>query len=133
MNKHRNWFAGSKPRLSLGKRAAGSRNRMGYVCFELLESRALLSADGISMRNLLNRPDVNSDGHVSPLDALMVINDLNANGSHSVSSSTSSLSGPVVKAASVTASSTFVTDTSSSLLDVNGDGAVTPNDVNAII
>src|SRR5205823_2084738 len=43
------------------------------------------------------------------------------------------LSGPVVKAASVSASSTFVTDTSSSLLDVNGDGAVTPNDVNAII
>src|SRR5439155_14236755 len=89
--------------------------------------------DGISMRNLLNHPDVNSDGHVSSLDALMVINDLNANGSHSVSSSTASSSGPFLKAASVSSSSTFVTETSSPLLDVNGDGAVTPNDVNAII
>ena len=46
--------------------------------FERLERRELCAAD---WQNAVNRLDVNMSGLVEPLDALVVINDLNLNGS----------------------------------------------------
>ena len=60
--------------------------------------------------------DVNGDGYVSPIDALLIINDLNANGAHPVPSGVGATGEPP-----------------SEMLDVNGDGLITPMDVLLII
>lgn len=49
--------------------------------FEFLEDRRMLAAD---FQNPRNRHDVNADQRVSPIDALLVINQLNATGSRSL-------------------------------------------------
>jgi hypothetical protein len=59
--------------------------------------------------SVLNRLDVNKDGYVTPIDALIVINKLNTDGAQSVFTGVERL------------------------LDVNGDGTVAPSDVLAII
>ena len=54
------------------------RNRMGRrLTFELLENRRLLVSD---WQNPLFNLDVDNDGVVAPLDALLVINQLNRTG-----------------------------------------------------
>jgi len=58
---------------------------------------------------LFDRLDVNRDGHVSPLDALIIINEISANGSHSAFTAIERL------------------------LDVNNDGTIAPIDALAII
>ncbi|MEX0818094.1 MAG: hypothetical protein WD070_00830, partial [Pirellulaceae bacterium] len=58
--------------------------------------------------DVLNRMDVSGDGYVTPLDALLIINELNANGSHTA------LTGV------------------ERLMDVNADTAIAPSDVLAI-
>ncbi|HUG70935.1 MAG TPA: dockerin type I domain-containing protein [Pirellulaceae bacterium] len=58
--------------------------------------------------DILNRLDVNKDGHVTPLDALIIINEINSNGSHPVFTGVERL------------------------MDVNGDGTIAPSDVLAI-
>ncbi|MBI2480373.1 MAG: hypothetical protein HYV60_17580, partial [Planctomycetia bacterium] len=58
--------------------------------------------------DLLNRLDVNRDGHATPLDALIVINKINQSGPQSVFSGVERL------------------------MDVNGDGTIAPSDVLAI-
>lgn len=63
----------------------------------------------------LTSPDVNNDSFVTPLDALLVINDLNANGAH--------LHEPLTASASVQ----YV------WLDVSHDGWVTPLDALLVI
>ncbi len=60
--------------------------------------------------------DVNGDGYVSPIDALLIINDLNSNGAHPVPSGIGATGEPP-----------------SQMLDVNGDGIVTPLDALLII
>lgn len=60
--------------------------------------------------------DVNGDGYVSPIDALLIINDLNSNGAHPVPSRVGAAGEPP-----------------SDMLDVNGDGLITPMDVLLII
>ena len=62
-------------------------------------------------QNQTNRFDVNNDGAVSPVDALQVINDLNARGSRALT----------------------VTDGTPPFLDVNGDGHVAPIDALQVI
>ncbi len=62
-------------------------------------------------QNQTNRFDVNNDGSVSPLDALLIINDLNAKGARSL----------------------IAADTTPPFLDVNGDGFVAPIDVLQVI
>lgn len=62
-------------------------------------------------RNPTNRFDVNNDGAVSPLDALLIINDLNNNGARTLS----------------------VADSAPPFLDVNGDGFASPIDVLQVI
>ena len=46
--------------------------------FESLESRRLLAADLLLFQNPIEPLDVNLDRHVSPVDALAIINELNA-------------------------------------------------------
>ncbi len=66
----RSWFAG---------RPGAPRRRL---LSEQLEARALLAAD--LMHNVDLPSDVNHDGSTTPLDALFIINELNAGGSRSL-------------------------------------------------
>jgi large repetitive protein len=63
--------------------------------------------------NLNNPVDVNNDGYVSPLDALIVINYMNANGPGTAAPTSGFSAGPYV--------------------DVNGDGSITPLDALIVI
>ncbi|MEZ6110255.1 MAG: dockerin type I domain-containing protein [Pirellulaceae bacterium] len=77
------------------------------LAVESLESRRLLAVDVAAVAELFSM-DVNIDGEVSPIDALLVINHLNANAA-----------GPLAGAPAV--------------LDVNGDGEISPNDVQRVV
>ena len=78
--------------------------------FECLELRDLCAAD---WQNATNRLDVNLSGLVEPLDALIVINDINQHGSRALESKPANYSGP--------------------LLDVNGDGSMSSLDALIVI
>ena len=77
---------------------------------ERLERREMCAAD---WQNATNRLDVNLSGLVEPLDALIVINDINQHGSRTLESKPANYSGP--------------------LLDVNGDGSMSPLDALIVI
>ena len=79
-----------------------SRRRL---CVEALETRRVL-AGGPLMQNIIDPEDTNFDGHRTPQDALIVINDLNGEGGDD----------PLAFSA-----------------DVNGDGVVSPGDALYII
>ena len=83
------------------------------------ESRAAAMSQPIpgtaAFRNSANRFDVNDDGFVSPLDALMVINELNARGAHSLFDNLT------------------IPAHTSVYLDVNGDDMLTPLDALLIV
>ena len=64
--------------------------------------------------NVVRRHDVNADDHVVPLDALLVINDLNTLGARTLPAPTAELQPPPY-------------------LDVNGDGSVSPIDALQVI
>jgi hypothetical protein len=73
------------------------------------------------------RSDVNRDGYVAPLDALLIINDLNARGSRRVAvPPTDALDGE-------SDGQGLVLDDSSWTLDVNGDGYLAPLDALLVI
>jgi hypothetical protein len=111
------------------------QNRLRRVkTLELLEGRVLLAGDtGAAVapwHNALNAMDVNHDNRVSPIDALLVINDLTSHGSHAVPSPIASLAAlPMASLAAATSSST----STSSFLDVNGDNRITPLDALRVI
>ena len=77
---------------------------------ERLESRLMCAAD---WQNAVNRLDVNLSGYVEPLDALIVINNINEHGIRILDSKPSDYSGP--------------------MLDVNGDGSLSPLDALIVI
>jgi peroxiredoxin Q/BCP len=77
---------------------------------EQLESRFLCAAD---WQNPVNRLDANHSGIVEPIDALVVINDINANGSRVLGARPFEFDGPYV--------------------DVNGDGSCGPLDALFVI
>ncbi len=58
------------------------RVRLRHLIYEHLEDRRVMNAD---WRNPVNGVDVSGDGHVGPIDALLIINELNANGIHNLS------------------------------------------------
>jgi uncharacterized delta-60 repeat protein len=66
-------------------------------------------------QNPISIDDVDANGTVSPLDALIIINEINANGAHTLGALANPPSGPV------------------DYLDVNGDGVVSPLDALIII
>ena len=84
-------------------------HRTKLLRIEALETRIALSADGlISMRhNALLPTDVDMDGSTSPLDALVVINEINSKGSYDANQPTMS--------------------------DTNNDGFISPLDVLMVI
>ena len=53
---------------------------------ETLERRNLMAGDVSPWHNDIVAQDVNADGRLTPLDALLVVNDLNVNGSRKISS-----------------------------------------------
>ena len=110
-----------RPEISIRKDAK-SRNRLRRArTLELLEGRVMLAADtGVASpwHNSLNALDVNHDAMVSPLDALMIVNDLLAHGAHVVPAQS------VSPLAATSASSANVPS-----LDVNGDNLVSPLDL----
>ncbi len=66
-------------------------------------------------QNPITADDVDGNGAVTPLDALVIINELNANGNHALGQLANPPSGPA------------------DYLDVNGDGQVTPLDALTVI
>ena len=60
------------------KSRKGHRNRRWALSFERFEERLLMAGDWQNSRNSL---DVDDSGSVSPLDALIVINDVDQQGS----------------------------------------------------
>ncbi len=76
------------------------------LMFERLENRRQMASDWM---NAVNPLDVNSSGEVTPLDVLIIVNEVNESGSRELPSVPS---GSTVRA----------------LVDVNGDGAVSPID-----
>ena len=84
------------------------RKKQSALRFERLEARAVLAAGLDSNHNAWLPEDANGSGEVTPLDALVVINEI-------------ARSGPAV------------TVTSNSMADVNADGSVTPLDALMIL
>lgn len=83
-------------------------NRRLALRFESLEQRALLAADMMTMHNFAMPEDCDASGSVSPLDALVIINELNR----------SETNGP---------------SDSSKMIDVDADGRLTPLDALVVI
>lgn len=100
-----------------------NRHRLGL---EQLEQRRLLAIDSGLGAPAFGRCDVNHDGLVSGLDALLVINHLNKYGAEQVSS-------PMAARASLAGAATPTADPSLASFDVNGDGMITGLDALNII
>jgi hypothetical protein len=93
-----------------------------------LEDRSLLAANLnllAGYQNPIRQMDVNNDTHVTPLDALIIISDLNKNGSRVLDSGLVGDGGGGFTAAS--------DDPPKRFIDVNGDGFLTPLDALRII
>ncbi len=111
-------------------RLRGPRKPRRVRTLELLESRELLAGDtgaiAAPWHNSLNPRDVNHDSRVSPIDALLVINDLVSHGVHTVPS-------PSVAGLTAAPAAAPATSTNLSFLDVNGDNRVSPLDAITVI
>ena len=100
--------------------------RARLLTAERLETRAMLAADALSgWQNELMPADVNADGHVSAIDALRVINELNASGARQL---TAAPATPLSRFSFVAAGSQR-----SNYYDVNGDGYLTATDALTVI
>src|SRR5688572_28881635 len=82
-------------RSPVSRKARKSRSKQDFVrrglMAERLETRAMMAADAFvsDFWNGSRPEDVNADGALSPVDALLVINELNATGSRQLSVSPS--------------------------------------------
>jgi hypothetical protein len=84
-----------------------------------LELRTLLAADASPWQNPVQPLDVNADGQVAPLDALIIINDLNAFGPRALVPAADQAAQPV--------------GAPGDLIDVDGDQFVSPLDALIVI
>ena len=90
---------------------------------EQLESRQMLAGDLISpYHNLMTPTDVNNDGYVAPIDALMIINELNARGSYNLLERPANASGAEGESSGPI-----------KYYDTNNDGYLTPLDALIVI
>jgi hypothetical protein len=105
--------------FSRRRRVAAHRPRKAMQA-ERLELRQLMAADFNPYHNPVYAQDVNHDFQVSPLDALLIINDLNASGPRALP----------MGAAQTTAQGE---GEQQSYPDVNGDGYLSPIDVLSVI
>jgi hypothetical protein len=114
----------------VARRAAGRQSRRSALKgllrrtlqAEQLEVRSLMAADlgfASNFWNVVRPADVNADGAVAPIDAVLVINSLNANGSRALPQGAAG-EGP--QAASTPA-----------FYDVNNDGHISPIDAVLVI
>jgi len=119
-SKSRRGSASRRPSLS------AARGRVKRLGVESLEDRRLLAIDALGQAGggLYSRFDVNQDHHVTPVDALLIINDLNTNGARAV--------GGTAVAGLRTANS-CTGNAPADPKDVNGDGMITPVDVLLVI
>ncbi len=102
--------------------AAHDRPVRRALLTERLESRHMMAGDFMSPYwNALTRSDVNQDGMVAPLDALVVINELNTNGSYNL------LERQAASGAEGEGSQPQF------MYDVNNDGNITPIDALIVI
>ena len=83
------------------------RRRSKTLRYEHLENRLLLAADIALYQNPLDSVDVNNDAYISPVDAIYIINKLNA---------------PVIESEKISA-----------FYDTSGDGILAPNDAMTVI
>ncbi len=131
MYRHRSSVSKSGPSKSASRKAekaAGWRSK--WNCFEQLEVRAMLS--GSPWQNTANVLDVmGGDGPATPLDALAIINDLNKNGSHSLTFLASDSANNASQSATPQGSSSQ--SSAPPFEDVLGNGTVTPLDALKII
>jgi hypothetical protein len=101
--------------------ARSSRTRR--LRLENLERRSLLAGDvGSAFQNPLNACDLNGDGDVAPIDALLAINELNSSGAGDLSGR---MAPPALQGR--------VTNAGSSYLDSDGDGSLSPVDALNVI
>ncbi|MGD9720938.1 MAG: Calx-beta domain-containing protein [Pirellulales bacterium] len=108
-----------------GKRRFAGRQRFARS-LEPLERRELLAADGVAApwHNAANPRDVNHDNRVSPIDAMLVINELILNGVHTV---------PTAGVTPQAATGKVNSNGKLSYLDVNGDNIISPIDAARVI
>ncbi len=99
------WFPSYRKRLFKRRRLKSRQMHM-----ERFEPRTMLASD---FTNNFNELDVNNDGFIFPIDALIPINDLNANGARELSSAPAPFVGPFI--------------------DVSGDGVISPIDALRVI
>jgi len=91
------------------------KKRTRRLVHECLEQRRLLAGDmAASWQNVANALDINGDGDVTPLDALILVTEFNRNGPGPLDSPSADGSWPV------------------SHVDVDGDGALTVQDFDAV-
>lgn len=98
-------------RASRSRRRARRNARLSKLRQEALENRILLAGDTAAWHNADLPLDTNEDGRVTALDALVAINDLNANGIRDVD----------------------VTQTPNGMVDVDANGVISPSDPLRII
>ena len=98
----------------------GKRTRSTRLQVESLENRIVLSAS--PWQNPLNSMDINGDTYVTPIDALLPINELNLG-----------VTGMLHESAAPPILHDMMDDVTSFYMDSNGDGYLTPSDVVGII
>ena len=125
--------------MSKSNRRSARHRRVGLPCragavggraqrllsAEKLEDRTLLAADIFGWHNAAAPTDVNADGYTSVVDALLVINDLNAYGVRGLSS--------LQATAPVSAGEGEPASGANAYLDVNGDNFISPIDALIVI
>jgi hypothetical protein len=116
------------PRTLAPQSARGSLfRRFGRV--ERLENRVLLASDFGALpefRNPILQYDVNNDGFTTAVDALIIINDLNANGPRQLTGGNGGIIGDDGGSLAVASEQPFFVDT-------NGDGFLTALDVLGVV
>src|SRR5690554_2133818 len=87
---------------------------------EQLEMRAMMAGDLNPFHNYYWHSDVNADNIVTPLDALLIVNELNANGSRPLATDSGGAEGELVNSTNL-------------FMDVSGDGYLSPLDALLVI
>lgn len=109
------------------KRRGGILRRVNTL--EVLEGRVMLAGNTAAVlapwHNPLVAQDVNHDGRVSPIDALLVIDDLKLRGPHSLTIASAAPQGATALSSAKTSSVNY--------LDVNGDNMVSPSDLLQVV
>jgi len=109
------WRVNKRESCHVEEEASQSEEKNSSITHERLEQRRLLAGDmAASWQNVANPLDVNNDENVTPLDALLIANQLIERGSHGLDPS-GDANRPRLS------------------VDVDGDGALTGQDFQAVV